>query len=144
MSRVTCNKYFACMGRQLMSCSLQMKVCYQACKLSQYDNIMSSSKSPATVNQVTWLVHQFRRTLNGSPCPGMITSAMFSASCRLTSCTTMFILRSRQLSSSEQLSNKSPTTSTVPAEVPFTCTLTSCPVWPGLGTTDTCGREETV
>lgn len=81
-------------------------------------------------------------TLNGGPCPGMITSDVRSASWRLTSCTAVFILRLRQLSSSEQHSNKSPATSTVPTEVPFTWTLTSCPVWPGLGTTDVCGRNE--
>lgn len=82
-------------------------------------------------------VDQLRMILKGNPCPGMITSAVLSASCRWISCTAVFILSSRQLSSSEQLSNKSPATSSVPTEAPFNRTLTSCPVWPGVGTTHT-------
>lgn len=109
------------------------------------------SDSQHSVRQLQFKCHwspesviQFLMTLNGSPCPGMMTSAVCSASWRLTSCTAVFILRFCQLSSSEQHSNKSPATRIVPAVVPLTWTLTSCPVWPGLGTTDTCGREETV
>lgn len=138
---------------QMTLCKLEWKQ-----SSSQHDDIMTSSSSQVvklhlmsieslpyiTPNWSQGLVQQFLRTLKGGPCPGMMTSAVRSASWRLTSCTVVFILRSRQLSSSEQHSNKSPATTTVPTEVPFTWTLTSCPVWPGLGTTDICRRREIV
>lgn len=102
---------------------------------------MSQNVAVIKVCGAPGLTPQFLRTLKGSPCPGMMTSAVCSAFCRLTSCTAVFTLRSRQLSSSVQHSNKSPATSTVPAEVPVTWTLTCCSVWPGLGTTHTWGER---
>lgn len=76
-------------------------------------------------------------TLNGAPCPGMITSAVFKAVCRLTCCTSGFSLSSLHESSSAQHSNRSPATRTCPTTVPLTRTLTSRPVWPGVGMMDT-------